>query len=178
MERGKAWQRSFLANMQHIIGGDAQVVASSLLCDAENAVDDGVQDPHLDYLLTADAAQKCTIIVAERPDGDRAQPYSLYLYPRSHTVMMDAAKYHRWSVEDGFEHSSEELDRLFSSMVPFHEPVRLILQPGQVLICHGCLVHGGRLAMSPFHCWFAFGAAANARTFPAYSHMQATQPSG
>ena len=107
----------------------------------------GPQCPHMDYLLAGHPAKKLTIVAAERAEGDtcQSQAYSLHLYPRSHTVMRDAASFDRWSEIDGFEHSAEELDRQFSMLLPIYEPVHLIMKPGQILICDGCLVHGGGL---------------------------------
>lgn len=123
------------------------MLASSLLCDDEGAEDNGLQCPHMDFLLTGHPAKKFTIVAAERAEGDtcQSQAYSLYLYPRSHTLMGDAASFHRWSKTHGFKHSTEELDRQFSMLLPMYDPVRLILKPGQILICDGCLVHGGGL---------------------------------
>lgn len=142
-----------LARLQHILCSDAQVIATSLLVDAEDAMDNGPQAPHLDFLLTGSSAEKYTIVVPERAAGDWAPEYSLFLYPRSHTVMKDAAEFHGWDEKDGFKHSSEELDRAFSSELPVYEPVRLILKPGQVLICDGRLVHGGGLVILHAHSW-------------------------
>lgn len=57
--------------------------------------------------------------------------------------MGQAARYHLWSKEDGFKHSTPERDQLFSMDVPLQEPVRVTVDPLLFLVGNGHLPHGG-----------------------------------
>lgn len=154
MHRGAELEKGVLAEMGHLLGGkDAVVVQSSLLCDAEDAMDHGMQAAHLDYMLDASPAPRRTIVFSETaamPDGQAVRDpkkYTMILFPGSHKIMWDAAVHHLWTQEDGFKHSSSVLDEFFSRNLSQQEPARMTVDPYYMLTCDSRLAHGGRLPL-------------------------------
>lgn len=121
-----------------LLGMDAVIKKVSFLID-QHCKSIGIQANHLDWLLDGlvDVFERCAAIA---PSTDL---FSLLLFPGSHLIMREAARFHLWSKEWGFKFSTPERDAAFSRSLPIFEPTRLWLKKDQMLIFRGHLVHGG-----------------------------------
>jgi ectoine hydroxylase-related dioxygenase (phytanoyl-CoA dioxygenase family) len=119
---------------------EVDVIKSSLLFDQKPDVGLKVtmQAPHIDYSLTPDPLCNLWVTISAITSTMR-----LFVWPRSHTLIMTLAKEHGWP---GFEKSTEILDAEFADKFGYKDlkhPYLVTIHPGQTIIFNGMLVHAG-----------------------------------
>ncbi|GAX86010.1 hypothetical protein CEUSTIGMA_g13426.t1 [Chlamydomonas eustigma] len=116
---------------------------SSGMSDHDSLIVDVVQDeshrrpqpPHIDYPLSSKRELLNVAILA-------VTEFSLYVYPRSHTLVREAIRF--LGDESNFHHSSNSSsDSIFSRHLGLQVPIKVCLKAGELLIFDGYLVHAG-----------------------------------
>ncbi|GAX86254.1 hypothetical protein CEUSTIGMA_g13666.t1 [Chlamydomonas eustigma] len=116
---------------------------SSGMSDHDSLIVDVVQDeshrrpqpPHIDYPLSSKRELLNVAILA-------VTEFSLYVYPRSHTLVREAIRF--LGDESNFHHSSNSSsDSMFSRHLGLQVPIKVCLKAGELLIFDGYLVHAG-----------------------------------
>lgn len=144
LEANTKLQAYMLEHYGHLLGPTASVRKAAIMSDAAKAHAKGPQCPHTDFQVDGlDAVRRAILMPME------AKLFSILLYPQSHTVLRKAAMHHRWTLEQGFKHSSADLDMQFARRTPLLEPVRLYLEDTHVLIFDCFLVHAGDFCKVP-----------------------------
>jgi ectoine hydroxylase-related dioxygenase (phytanoyl-CoA dioxygenase family) len=97
------------------------------------------QVPHVDFPCSynADELLRVAIVALEK--------FSLYVYPYSHTLMRSMMALHGPNFTTG---STVEIDVEIAQSMSMQIPLRLDVEPGEIIIFDGYLVHAGTEGMS------------------------------
>ena len=129
-----------LEGNRHLLGPHAKVLKSAILMNVIDALARGAQCPHLDWLLDADEDVLRRAVILPMAE----ETFSILVYPMSHNIMLQAAKV---QAEGKTREQRKVLDEIFSAgILQTFNPIRLQLQPGQMLIFDGRLVHAGDIS--------------------------------
>lgn len=96
------------------------------------------QVPHVDFPCSYNVDELLRVAIVA------LEAFSLYVYPFSHTLMRSMMEEHGPDFQTG---STEEIDARIAQSISMQIPIRLDVQPGEIIIFDGYLVHAGTEGM-------------------------------